>query len=156
LFGPRFRGFPSPLAPAGQNEVRARRVRRRPQLEHLEGRALLSNITASGVFSATPDGPNFDVSIQVSNSNTSDSAIGTFWYAWIPVPDQNFLASRPISVTPPAGWTDKITNDGPTDGFGIEFIASNSTSFIQPGSSLTFNFTTADSPAALRACLGIH
>ena len=38
---------------------------------------------------------------------------------------------------------------GAGDGFAIQFLANSSASYVQPGSSLNFQFTTADTPAAL-------
>jgi len=119
-------------------------------VESLERRALLANITASGAISSTPDAANYDYSITLSNSGSSGAAVGTFWYAWIAVPNEDFLANRPISVTPPAGWTDSITNSGADDGYGILFSASSSAYYVQPGRSLDFKFTTADSPASVK------
>jgi hypothetical protein len=119
-------------------------------MESLEGRALLANISPSAVISSVPDGPNFDYKITLTNPSSSDSAIGTFWYAWIAVPDQDYLATRPISVTPPSGWTDTITHHpSGSDGYGILFTASSPASAIAPGSSLTFQFTSADPPSSV-------
>ena len=50
---------------ARQRRSKARRI---PGVESLEQRALLANITASGVISSTPDGANYDYSITLSNS----------------------------------------------------------------------------------------
>ena len=90
-------------------------------LEFLEERRLLANIIPSGVISSTPDGANFDYTIALSNSSSSNASIGTFWYAWIP--GQDYLATSPISVTPPTGWSDNITNMGSGDGFAIQFLS---------------------------------
>jgi hypothetical protein len=65
------------------------------------------------------------------------------------VPFDDFLATKPISVTPPSGWHDEITNVGSTDGFAIEYNANSPASYVQPGSSLTFQFTSADTPASV-------
>jgi hypothetical protein len=118
-------------------------------VESLERRALLANITASGVIGSTPDGANVDYSVALSNSGSSGAAVGTFWFAWIARPYEDFLATRPIAVTPPAGWTDSITHLGPSDGYGILFTASSSADYVQPGSSLVFRFTSADTPASV-------
>jgi hypothetical protein len=95
-----------------------------------------------------PDGSNFDYTINLTNSSTSSAAIGTFWYAWN-LPNVNYLATHPVSVTPPSGWSDQVTNAGPGDGFGILFTANSSASYLAPGSSLNFSFTTADAPASV-------
>jgi hypothetical protein len=55
------------------------RVRRIPRAEMLEGRALMANIIASGVISSTASGANFNYTIQLSNSSSSYSGIGSFW-----------------------------------------------------------------------------
>ncbi len=117
------------------------------RVEALEERRLLSNIIPSGVISDTPDGSNYDYTIDLSNSSASNASIGTFWYAWIP--GQDYLATSPISVSPPAGWTDQITNMGSGDGFAILFISNGSSYNVQPGSSLNFSFVSADTPASV-------
>ena len=125
-----------------------------PRVEFLEDRTLLANITPSGLISSTPDGSNFAYTIALSNSNTSTSGIGTFWYSW--VPGEDFLATKPISVTPPTGWTDSITGGGASDGYAIEFIASTSDYDVQPGNSLNFQFTSADTPASVEGTSVFH
>jgi hypothetical protein len=116
-------------------------------LESLERRALLATINASAVISSTPAGPDFSYTIKLSNPSSSTAPIGTFWYAWFP--GEDFLATRPISVKSPTGWTGNITNAGPGDGFAIQFVADNSVYDVQPGGSLSFSFTSADSPASI-------
>jgi hypothetical protein len=130
-----------------------RRKRRRSQslafasLEHLEGRALLATINPGAVISSTPVGADFNYTITLTNASSSGSGIGTFWYSW--VPGEDFLASRPISVKPPAGWTDVITNEGGSDGFAIQFVASSPANDVRTGSSLSFSFTSADPPTSV-------
>ncbi len=119
------------------------------QLELLEGRALMSGIAASGVISSTPAGSNFDYTIDLSNSSSSTASIGTFWYSWTPAPFEDFLATKPVSVSPPAGWTETITNIGSSDGYAIEFVSSGTAYNVQAGSSLNFKFTSADTPASV-------
>jgi hypothetical protein len=133
---------------AGQRRPKVRRIL---GVESLERRALLANITASGTISATPDGANYDYSITLSNSASSGAAVGTFWFSWIANPNEDFLSTRPISVTPPAGWTDSITHSGAGDGYAILFSTNNSAYYVQPGSSLDFNFTSADTPASVNS-----
>ncbi len=116
-------------------------------LESLEERRLLANITPSAVISSTPDGADFDYKITLTNSSTSGSGIGTFWFAW--VPGEDFLATSPLSVTPPTGWTDSVTNGGTSDGYAIEFLASAPADDVQPGSSLNFSFKSADTPTSV-------
>jgi uncharacterized protein YjdB len=125
------------------------RRRRGPSLsaEVLEPRRLLANITPSGLISSTPDGSNFDYTITLSNASTSSSGIGTFWFAW--VPGQDYLATSPLSVTPPTGWSDQITHGGASDGYAIEFTTANSLYYVQPGHSMTFAFKSADAPSSV-------
>ena len=118
-----------------------------PGAEILEDRLLLASIIASGVISSTPDGSNFDYTIQLTNSSTSTASIGTFWYAWVPGGD--FLATSPVAVTPPNGWSDNITHAGAGDGYAIQFISKGSSDNVLPGNSLNFAFTSADTPASV-------
>jgi hypothetical protein len=85
----------------------------------------------------------------ITLTDTGQTQIGTFWFAWIPVPDENFLATPPTAVTPPSGWGYAITHNGASDGYGIEFEANSS--LMQPGQSLTFGFQSTDSPAAVES-----
>jgi Bacterial Ig-like domain (group 2) len=126
---------------------RRERVGRFLGVESLEARALLANIFPSGVISSTPDGSDTDYTIAVSNSSASNSGIGSFWFA--SVPGQDYLATNPISVTPPTGWTEQKTSSGSGDGYGIEFVSSNPAYDVQPGGSLDFWFTSADTPASV-------
>jgi hypothetical protein len=109
------------LSPDSGHKKRRSRVRRFTGLEYLEGRALMATINASGVISSTAAGPNFNYTITLANASSSNAGIGTFWYAW--VPGEDFLATSPISVSPPPGWSDNITNMGAGDGFAIQFLA---------------------------------
>ena len=68
------------MAPRHRRDRRSR-VSRIPVAESLECRGLMS-ITASGVISSTPDGSNYNYTIQLTNSSTSTEGIGVFWYAW--------------------------------------------------------------------------
>src|SRR5262249_44438239 len=66
---------------ARRSKKRREPLRRSPQLESLEGRALMATINASATISAVPNGPDFSYTITLNNASTSGSAIGTFWYA---------------------------------------------------------------------------
>jgi hypothetical protein len=135
------------LSLGGGQERRQSRARRFAGLEYLEGRAVMANITASGVISSVAAGSGFDYTVALTNSSSSTAAIGTFWYAW--VPGEDFLASSPTSVTPPVGWTDTITNTGSSDGYAIQFVSSNSVYDVQPGSSMNFSFDSAETPSSV-------
>ena len=55
----------------------------------------------------------------------------------------------PISVSAPAGWTAQVTSGGGGDGYGIQFVANSASNDIQPGSSLSFSFISADPPSSV-------
>ena len=127
---------------------RREKMGRSPHIESLESRSLLATIIPSGVISSTPVAGGYDYTIALANSSASNSGIGSFWYAW--VPGQDYLATAPISVTPPAGWTDQISHsDGSADGYAIQFVADSPSDDVQPGNSLDFSFTSADTPASV-------
>ena len=103
-------------------------------------------------MSATPDGADWDYTIKLTNTGTEN--IGTFWYSW--VPGQGYNPTKPISMTPPAGWVDKLT-DGPppTDGYSIQAVAGAGFA-LAPGDSLLFKFESASSPETLAGISTIH
>jgi hypothetical protein len=146
LFGTRvYQVFGSLMAGSRRDECRAR-LRRFPGLEALEGRALMAGLSASATLSSMADGANFDYTVKLTDTS-STTAIGTFWYAW--VPGEDFLATSPLSVTPLSGWSDRITHGGSSDGFAIQFTANSPANDVQPGGSMNFAFTSADTPAAV-------
>jgi hypothetical protein len=111
--------------------------------------ASADNIIPSGVLSWTPDGADFDYTITLKNSSSSTNSIGTFWFAWVPGAD--FLATSPLSVTNPTGWHDTITHfpNSPTNGYAIQWVSSSPSDNVAIGGSLTFKFTSADTPAQI-------
>jgi hypothetical protein len=112
----------------------------------LAGPVSAGTLSASGTWSATPNGPNFNYSITLTNSSSSTDSLGTFWFAWVPGAD--LLATNPISETTPSGWTETVTHFGASDGYGIQWIAGSGSS-LAPGQSLTFGFESADTPAQI-------
>jgi hypothetical protein len=88
----------------------------------------------------------FTYTISLHNSGTTN--IGSFWYAWNAT-GYDFLATHPLSVTAPAGWSASVTNLGSGfDGYGIEFIDNGT--LLPPLATLsTFQFTSNDTPAQL-------
>jgi len=102
--------------------------------------------TASATYTSAPSGPNFTYSITLND--TGSTQIGTFWFAWDDLPEQNFMTSDPTNVTSPTGWSFFVTNL-PGPGFGIEWIAAPGNA-LAAGQSLTgFGFTSPDTPAML-------
>jgi hypothetical protein len=136
------------IAHAGGGRPRRERTGRFLAVESLESRALLTNIIASGVITSSPVSGGYNYTIALSNSSQSDSPIGTFWFAWSP--GQDYLPSDPISLSAPTGWVAQVTHGGTGDGYGIEFVADTPSDDIQPGSSLSFSFTSASTPASIQ------
>jgi len=130
---------------------RKRRSRQSHVLEQLEARALLANITASVYIREilppaggppTQSSPYHIYGMDLNNASSSDSGIGTFWFAW--VPGKDLLATQPISATPlQSGWSYQITHTGAGDGYGIEFTA-DSAHDVRPGDRAAFLFETTD------------
>jgi hypothetical protein len=115
---------PTPVAPAAKQTASAR-------------------IVASQLSATT-----YQYSITLKNTGhrpaTAANQIGTFWYAW--VPGEDFLDTAPLSISAPAGWTDKITHDGASDGFAIQWVTTSA--FLKAGKSLIgFGFTSTDTPS---------
>lgn len=100
------------------------------------GSALASETATATIQQTGTSGSNFDYTITVKD--TGSTAIGTFWYSWIP--GENFMKSSPVSVTDPSNWTDNITFG---DGYAIQWLA-DSGAEIQPGGSLTFSYESPD------------
>src|SRR5262249_4211507 len=122
-------------------------TRQQFRLESLEERGLLT-ISATGFFSSTAAaGGNFHYTIALANASTSTSSIGTFWFAW--TTNQDYMASQPITVSPPTGWIDRIVHSGSGDGYSIEFISADPNDNIAPGSTLNFGFESSDTPAEI-------
>jgi hypothetical protein len=94
-------------------------------------------------FSDTQVGANYDYTITLNN--TGSTTIETFWFAW--VPGEDFLPSNPITVQAPGGWADSITHTGAGDGYAIRFDTT--TTPVNPGNSMTFQFESPDTPAAV-------
>jgi hypothetical protein len=85
----------------------------------------------------------------VSPGPASDTnTIGTFWFAW--QPGQDYLASAPLSVSSPTGWTFQQTGGEPNDGFAIRWVATTPAAEIQARGSLGgFEFTSSDPPSVI-------
>ena len=82
--------------------------------------------------------------------NTGTTTVGTLWFAWDDVPDQNFMASAPSAILQPAGWTASITHNATSDGYGIEWVASSPAARLAPGAALSgFSFQSAVTPLAM-------
>jgi hypothetical protein len=102
----------------------------------------------------TGSGSNFQYSIVLQDKSptpgTSATAIGTFWFGW--VPGEDFLHTSPLTITSPPGWQETVTHGGSSDGYAIQWIASTSAADLAAGSSLSgFSFTSTDGPGSVFA-----
>jgi hypothetical protein len=111
-------------------------------------------INATALVNSVPNGGNYNYTITLNNLSSSTDPIQTFWFAWFPGTD--LLPSQPSSIITPNNWTASVQGGnyyvGPylyPDGFSIEFTTQDSGSAITPGGSLSFQFTSPDSPATL-------
>ena len=108
------------------------------------GGVCAQTISANAQITSTGSGP-FNYTITLNNTAASTTNIQTFWFSWIP--GEDYLATSPTSVSPPTGWIDNITHAGAGDGYALQFFTF--TSPLTPGHSLSFQFTSADTPTAL-------
>jgi hypothetical protein len=98
-------------------------------------------IGASATIQSQQLGPNsYEYSLKLTN--TGDTPIGTFWYAWAPFYD--LLPTAPTSIISPSGWT----GINAPDYYGVASVQwKNTVTPLQPGQSLTgFKFDTSDPP----------
>jgi hypothetical protein len=112
----------------------------------------LATPIAAATASETPSGPNFQYSLTLQNKSatpgTAATAIGTFWFAW--VPGEDFMHTSPLTVNSPTGWQDIITGGGGSDGYAIQWTTTNSSFDLAAGASLSgFVFTSADAPSSV-------
>jgi hypothetical protein len=108
-------------------------------------------ISFTATMTAAPDGPNYNYTITLNNSNTSTNNIETFWFAWIPGYD--YLPSQPTVTQMPANWTTFIEHL--SSPYSIEFYDTGTSDPITPGnSSSAFKFTSPDSPTTLATGTG--
>jgi hypothetical protein len=102
--------------------------------------------TASATISSAPSGNAFKYTIQVTNTSTDGSNIGTFWFSWTLVPDLSYMEIKPTSITLPKGWVSLISGlNTATDGSGIEtFDEGGATDLLTPGNTDTFSFVSTE------------
>jgi hypothetical protein len=107
---------------------------------------------AAATASETPMGSDFQYSLVLKNNSatpgTAATAIGTFWFGWIP--GEDFLETSPLSVSSPTGWQDQITHGGSNDGYAIQWTTTSPSFDLAAGGSLSgFSFTTVDGPGSV-------
>jgi hypothetical protein len=79
-------------------------------------------------------------------NDTGTTNIGTFWFAWVPGAD--LMPTSPFSIDQPVSWTSAVTNEGPSDGFAIQWQASTPSALLTPGHSLMgFSFDSTTLPS---------
>lgn len=100
--------------------------------------AFAAGISAEATMSYSQISPGvYDYQITVTDTGTT--AIGTFWFSWIP--GAGFMPAAPSSESSPAGWVDALTNGGKA----IQWKAT--TDLIEPGDSLSgFSFDSTVTP----------
>lgn len=99
---------------------------------------------ASGTISATQSGSSYNYQVNVTDVGTTP--IGTVWLFWLP--GEGFLPDAPTSIAPATGWTPAQTNGPSTGGYSVRWEAGTGAA-LNPGQSMTFNFTSPDSPSVL-------
>ena len=79
--------------------------------------------TASATISSSPLGGGvFQYTLNLTNTSSDSSKIGTYWFSWIPGAD--YMEVLPTSITQPAGWTANLTgSNNSSDGNAIQFVA---------------------------------
>jgi len=106
----------------------------------------LAGLSATATISANSGEPH---GYTINLTNTGDTDIGTFWFAWTP-PGQpieyDFLPSPANPTTFPSGWLGYDVPGFP--GYSLEFY-NYTGSNIAPGETGLFEFTTNDSPSTL-------
>jgi hypothetical protein len=116
----------------------------------LIGTASASETASATISSSSLGGGDFQYTLDLTNTSTDGSKIGTFWFAWVPGVD--FMEAKPTSITFPSGWSDNITgSDNTSDGNAIQYLAGSSASYLSEGNSDTFTF---DSTETLSQLLG--
>jgi hypothetical protein len=114
----------------------------------LTARAAMAGLSASATISTAQTSAPFNYTLSLTN--TGDTDIGTFWFAWTATPaSYDFLPSNPSNISGPAGWLMPVTHNGfPGDGYAIEYY-NYVGSAIHPGGVGTFGFTSNDTPAQI-------
>jgi hypothetical protein len=103
--------------------------------------------TATSILTETATNSSSNTFTLTLQNTSASFSLETFWFAWIP--GQDYLATSPLTVQTPTGFTDTITGGGVGDGFAIRF--STSTAPLAAGASLSgFGFTSTDSLAQMQ------
>lgn len=77
-------------------------------------------------------------------TDAGDTAVGSFWFAWIP--GQDYMPTQPTNITSPTDWAAVITGGNPGNGYAIQWVAGAGAA-LMPGQSVsTFSFDSATTP----------
>jgi Bacterial Ig-like domain len=99
-------------------------------------------LEASAVMTVQQLSPT-DYRYTISLDNTGGTAIGTFWFSW--VPGEEFMATPPSNIVSPSGWTPDIVRGA---GYSIQWTTSSAS--LAAGNTLsTFQFDSATTPAQM-------
>jgi hypothetical protein len=102
----------------------------------------MAGLTATATYTDTQPTPGV-YDYEFTLSNTGSTAIGTFWFSWIP--GRGFMTAMPSAVTSPAGWSDALTEEA-----GTAIMWTTTSDALAPGQSLAgFSFESTETPAEL-------
>jgi hypothetical protein len=113
--------------------------------------AVTMEVGAATMNATNLGGGEWQYAISLSNdsaTNTSDTTIGTFWFAW--APGQEYMTAVPTDVQSATGWTEKLTGAGnSTDGTAIQWVAGSS-SLLDAGQTIAgFQFESTETPTEI-------
>jgi hypothetical protein len=90
----------------------------------------------------------------ISLTDTGNTPVHTFWFAWDDVPDQDFMSQSPTNIGSPSGWTPTVTSHVYSDGtgYGILWEDGSTAADLQPTNTVsTFSFDSTETPAQFAA-----
>jgi hypothetical protein len=113
----------------------------------MAGTTFAAETESSNISSTSLGAGEFQYTINLTNTSTDSSPIGTFWFAWVPGSD--FMQVKPTSPTEPSGWAANPTgsNNG-SDGNAIQWVAGAGDA-LTPGQTGHFTFDSTETLAQL-------
>jgi hypothetical protein len=110
----------------------------------------IASETASATISGAPISGGFQYTIDLTNTSTDNSQIGTFWFAWIP--GRDYMEAQPTNVVPPSTWSVNPTgsNDA-ADGNALQFVAGPSGTPLAAGNTDVFTFDSTETLSQLES-----
>jgi hypothetical protein len=107
--------------------------------------------TATATFtSQTLSGSMWRYTITVQDTSAT-APIGTYWFSWLPSSPADFMPGpAPTNIVSPANWTNNLQGSGnSSDGYSLQWIASNAIYDIPAGGQMQFGFDSTLSPSTL-------